>query len=319
MKHLKTFVACLLACATISMVFAQKDTILPLPFTRVGNLIILEAEVHGIKGAFILDTGIPGVYLNDRYFRESSDVVNTDQVVGIHGRTRRVGLLQTDIRMAGIRQGIDALVVDLTHIEKAKGIPLLGLIGQAVFRRHELLFDLPHYSILLIPIDRKGDRIASFQKRPRPLPVSYKTKGHLPVINAQIDGMELFLGFDTGAECNVMEPKYRTELKIAPQWKKQANLASGWKSSQTVAYKIPGIKVFDQACPPMLTVFSTLSSINDQLFGPELDGIIGLEWLLHQPVSFNFRKNHCYLWTEQSGTKDRISVQKNQKQVNEGK
>lgn len=307
MKPLRTLLLCLPACVVAITLTAEKDSILTLPFTKLDNLIILEAEVHGIKGAFILDTGIEDVFLNQRYFEESSEVVHTDQVVGINGRARQVGLLRTDIEMAGIRQGIEALVVDLTHIEKSKNIQLLGLIGQQMFKHHELLFDLPNYSIRLIPVDKKGRRTVAFNK-PASMEIPFKTKGHLPVLVAEMKDLELFLGFDTGAECNVIDPKFLDQIELSPKWNKQANLASGWKSQKTVAYKVPGMKVMGQKCPPMLTVFAALSSINDELYGPQLDGIIGMEWLLQQKVAFNFRQKRCFIWEKEEQVKKEVGV-----------
>ncbi len=309
--------ACLLACALTTMVFAQKDTILNLHFSITDQLITIEAEVHGIQGVFVLDTGVPGIFLNERYFKESSDVIPTDQVVGINGRARQVGLLVTDIKLEGIRQGVDALVVDLTHIEKSKNIQLLGLIGQCMFKRHELLFDLPNYSTQLIPTDKKGHRLSTLEEPPQ-FEIPFKTKGHLPILRVEINNLELLFALDTGAECNVIAPKYRDQIKVTPKWSKLASLTSGWRSRQTVAYQVEKMKVFDQNCHPMLSVFSSLESINNSLCGPQLDGIIGMEWLLQKKVSLNFRKKRCYLWKEKLGTKEieKTQIKPKKKEVN---
>jgi len=41
-----------------------------IPFTRVGNLIVVQASVNSIFGNFILDTGSPHLVLNTTYFRD---------------------------------------------------------------------------------------------------------------------------------------------------------------------------------------------------------------------------------------------------------
>ncbi len=45
---------------------AQSGTI---PFSKAGNLIVIQAMVDSITGNFILNTGAPGLILNATYFR----------------------------------------------------------------------------------------------------------------------------------------------------------------------------------------------------------------------------------------------------------
>src|SRR5574343_801004 len=44
---------------------------LKLPLKRAGNLLLVEADVDGQRGNFILDTGAPGLVLNTTYFRQN--------------------------------------------------------------------------------------------------------------------------------------------------------------------------------------------------------------------------------------------------------
>ncbi len=76
---------------------------------------------------------------------------------------------------------------------------ILGLIGQAVFKKHELLLDLVHETILLIPIDRKGNRLSRAFSLPL-YEIPFTQKEHFPVVSAYVAGRELRLGLDTGAE-----------------------------------------------------------------------------------------------------------------------
>ncbi|NQX92801.1 MAG: hypothetical protein HRT74_11885 [Flavobacteriales bacterium] len=48
-----------------------------LPLIRAGKLLLIEAEVDGVKGNFIFDTGAPYLVLNETYFR---NVVKLDSV-----------------------------------------------------------------------------------------------------------------------------------------------------------------------------------------------------------------------------------------------
>lgn len=49
-----------------------------LPFTKVGNLMIVKARVDSVEGNFILDTGAPYLVLNLTYFRHYPQTVEHD-------------------------------------------------------------------------------------------------------------------------------------------------------------------------------------------------------------------------------------------------
>ncbi len=297
MKTLGYLLAVIFITVAFNSLASKPDSIITLPYAKFGNLILLEAEVHGKKGNYILDTGIPGVYLNAKYFGNDSRVYPSNIVLGINGKAREVGILPTDLKLNGIKKGIEALVVDLSHIEKNKGLEILGQIGQSIFKKYELLFDLPNSKIQLIPLDRKGNRKISVGNS-HAYQVSFKKKGHLPLILVEVKGLELFLGLDSGAECNVIDPRYLEHIVVKSQWKKSANLSSGWQTQKTVAYRVEKMKIGEKICRPMLTVFSSTKELNDKLYGPDMDGIIGVELLYQVKVSINFKKKILCFWEE---------------------
>ncbi len=45
---------------------------LKIPLKRIDNLLLMEAEVDGLRGNFIFDTGAPGLVLNTTYFRQQA-------------------------------------------------------------------------------------------------------------------------------------------------------------------------------------------------------------------------------------------------------
>src|ERR1700709_2034988 len=54
------------------------------PIKRAGNLIVVEAQLDTMIGNFILDTGAPGLILNETYFRDSPHVSEKESA-GING------------------------------------------------------------------------------------------------------------------------------------------------------------------------------------------------------------------------------------------
>ncbi len=57
-----------------------------IPFTRAGNLILIQATVDTVQGNFILDTGAPNLVLNLTYFRKYPNRETDAQEEGRHRR-----------------------------------------------------------------------------------------------------------------------------------------------------------------------------------------------------------------------------------------
>src|SRR6476469_529605 len=59
--------------------------VLTIPIKRSQNLILLEGEIDGQQGNFILDTGAPYLVLNQTYFRDYIHEKQTEEASGING------------------------------------------------------------------------------------------------------------------------------------------------------------------------------------------------------------------------------------------
>ena len=114
--------------------------------------------------------------------------------------------------MPGISKSLVARVIDLSHVEENTGIAVLGLLGQSVFQKHEIVFDLVHQSIQLIPLDKKGDRQNQLSIQPKH-EIPFKMTGHLPTFEVQINPYKLILGLDSGAEFNVLDRSFSQGLQ----------------------------------------------------------------------------------------------------------
>ncbi len=288
---------------------ANNKKIINLPFVKVGNLILVEAEVHGIKGQFVLDTGTPTLWLNSIYFEETAGIVFTDKVASINGKTHQVSILITSLKMHGLKKGVDALIVDLSHIENNKGLKIMGLIGQSIFKNYEVLFDLPNYTIQLVPVDRRGNRLVEVAMVYNN-EIPFEMKGHLPIFPVEINGQSLLFGFDSGAECNVINSGFAKKLSANSTWSRTATVSTGWETKQVMAYRIPGLKIDFLDFKPMLTVFSPLQIINDKVPGKDMDGLIGMELLIQQKISVNFRKKVLYIWSDKKENPQVLAVKK---------
>jgi hypothetical protein len=296
----------------LSSSYSFSDSVISLPYKKIGNLIIVQAEVEGQQGNFILDTGEPGLCLNGRHFKDHTDMPFEASTTGINGHQQTVFFYQTRLKLAGLKQAHNAQVRNLSHLEKQKGLSILGLIGRAVFKKHELLLDLVHETILLIPIDRRGNRISREFSFPLH-EILFAQAEHFPVVSAQVAGRELRLGLDTGAEFNVIDRKFQSDLMEFARLQNGATLVNGSRSRKVRSARISGFQVEGLECWPMMTLFASMKSLNGSLRGEDLDGLLGVEFLVQNRISINFKKNTLYIWDRYTDDRE-ILAAKNEDQ-----
>ena len=103
-------------------------------FESIRGMMHVKARVDGQEGNFILDTGAPVLVINCKEPRTRAKKANS--VVG----NVDVALLQVDqFQWAGSRHTeVEALAVDISHLEKAAKREILGLIGYDNLKDYEL-------------------------------------------------------------------------------------------------------------------------------------------------------------------------------------
>ena len=139
--------------------------IIRIPFTLTGTLITVRARVDTTEGNFFFDTGASGLLLNYRHFGRVRGVALTNGG-GVTGTVRVLGTEQVDtFRLDNLlATDIAAELIDFSHIENAKKIDLVGLIGYAVFRDFEVLFDYEASLLVLVRTDKNGNQLEALPR-----------------------------------------------------------------------------------------------------------------------------------------------------------
>jgi hypothetical protein len=194
--------------------FLQGDsTSCTIPFTRAGNLIIVKAKVDTTEGNFILDTGAPNLVLNITYFRDYPITQNHDEEqTSIAGSTLTTSKTMVKAFNFGTLDysNLDADLTNLGHIENAKGLKVLGLLGLELFKQCEMIID---YEQSLIYLHRIGKKEAKqYQHVMLDESAAYKT---LPIelnnnrmfLNTTMEGKKLKFVIDCAAESNVLDSR----------------------------------------------------------------------------------------------------------------
>lgn len=256
-------------------------------FVLHDRMIFVEAELNGIKGKYILDTGSPMLLIN------KNPKANQSIIGGISKNCKAEIIDVKEFVWAGIsNKYIEAVAIDLSELEKSIGTSISGLIGQNIFRNYELYLDISNKEIKLY----KPRKSSLHKKREYKEKIHFSMEGHIPVITVKIDGKKFRFGIDTGSEVNVLNKdlKGRLESQLFDIQESQIVGVDGNRQDiESTALSNFKIKGNDNANFKFLLMdFSRM----EKDFGLRLDGILGFPFLSKNLISINYRKQKIYMW-----------------------
>ena len=278
--------------------------IIRIPFTLTGTVITVRARVDSIEGNFFFDTGASGLLLNSRYFGNTARMASGEGT-GVTGKVRVLGSTQLDtFRLDNLlATNVPAELIDFTHIENAKKTDLVGLIGYAVFKDYEVLFDFEASLLVLIRTDPNGQQLEPLPRwEYKPLGSStLETAGHIAVIWLQFGSKkEKKFGLDSGAEQNLLSNAAGSRfLKENFEIRKRVKLrGTGSQSIEVLSGLLKNATLDTFHFKPMATLLTNLSEIN-AAYETDLDGVLGYEFLSQRPVSINHRKRRITFYVKE--------------------
>ena len=270
-----------------------------LSFKMLGRLMIIEGVADGDKGWYIVDTGAPGLVLNDKYFDGHTRNFTGTGMRDINGNMGNLPykhIKSFEIQGLEFRK-MDARVIDLDHLEKHKGLAIAGMIGFEFFKNYEVTFDYENYQIQLIRLDKKGNRLGRRLSPPPTDSLDLKMKGHFPFVSANIQGQNVRFGIDTGAEVNVLGNPLPRRLESYFVPLDTIKVAGFQKQTKRVmrGNLIPlAIGQYDYSNTEFVTY--SLAAFNENSSGAALDGLLGQPFLSNYRTAINYKKRRLYLW-----------------------
>lgn len=286
----------LLAIIASSYSYAFNQTsVIPLQFS--GKLIIVEAEVWGQKGNFILDTGAHGLILNKKHFDidhgewlEVNGTNSNSQILAVQGCDLKIGKQEWRF--------LTGYVKNLSYLEKKTNKEILGLLGGELFYKYILTIDLTEKKLGITRIKKKGDRDAYLSRQADDFEVlPLGLKGAIPFFEVQIDGNKLSLGLDTGAEINIIDKGWYQKLSTYGRKMRPRNIRGINGHIQTVpCILLEKVSVSEVNLNSMRTVFSSMENINLYEAKYKIDGILGFEFLKQFKIGINYRNRKLYLF-----------------------
>lgn len=269
--------------------FLSLDKPISTSFDLVRGIILVQAEMDGELSNFILDTGSPMMILNEKP-QEATELQANTLGGGLTGEWRKID----QFSWAGVHKfNMNALSMDISHLEYVTEKPIKGLIGYEFFGDFDLMLDFENKIVTLVP----PDFVVDVQKWKLNKELTFELEGHIPVIEAQIGDVELRLGLDTGAGTNLLDIKRKDE--IAPELLAMINNASivglGAGSSSIVAADVLETTVAGTNYWNMRYVFSDISRLKN-LKENKVDGLLGYPFFESGKFTINYNRQVISFW-----------------------
>jgi hypothetical protein len=273
-----------------------------IPFSRAGNLIVVQARADTIQGNFILDTGAPYLVLNITYFRDyPQKLVEQAEQTSMTGSSPTVA--KTRIRTFSFGSltysPLDADLANLGHIETNKGVKILGLLGMELFRQCEMIIDYERNIIFLHKIARK--EAATYMHDLLRDTSTYRTfpidmTDNRIMVNTVMAGKKLKFIIDCAAETNVLSSKLPDKVFDNVEITGRVLLRGvGDRKVEALTGDLKNMRMgnYDLGTLPML-----ITNLENTCFayGGCIDGILGFDFLEGHRIGFNFVKRKMYIW-----------------------
>lgn len=272
---------------------------LKIPLKRAGNLLLIEAEIDGLRGNFIFDTGAPGLVLNTAYFRQQAIKKNRTSI-GVAGSSAEVYEMQ--VKQLKINElyyeNILVELTELSHIENNKGVKILGLLGNALFEELVVKIDLRNNSLFLYRDNNTKTKTKSISDREISLNVSYTNNGLFIPMSIEKKSLNVF--FDTGAEQMVLDNYLPKAVMKNVVLNKRLNLrGTGGQKLEVWAGVLNEVSLKNTSFTDVQVIVTGLQQLSEA-YGQALDAIIGYTILERGIVEINYKKKQfrLYLYKE---------------------
>jgi hypothetical protein len=271
-----------------------------IPFTLVGQLIMVQAKVDTISGYFMVDTGSEMLVLNKAYFSAGPDG-RAVAAVGNTGLVSAVVEQKVDsIRLEQlVMQDINAHLVDLHHIEIKKNVRMIGILGYNVYKNFEVFIDFQNRVVVLTRVNKQGIRIDTLAPFEVPYDsLDFDLRHHLIVVDAKINSVKLDMILDSGAELNLIDRRVNRKVLEKFTIIKRVNLLGvGKQEVEVLAGVMNEVTCGNQYSEKMNTLLTSLDEINSS-FDIKVEGVLGYEFLKKRRVMINYQKRKLYFFNE---------------------
>ena len=250
-----------------------------LSFELKNDFILLELKVNGNAGTFLLDSGAPGLVLNNK--SRYTENPKPAKLVGIGGQIEASIVKNTLVEIGHLNLTIPAAhIIDLTHLEEAVDRPLAGLIGLDVFKGYAIRID---YRLQEFEFSKKE---FDYQET-EGFELAVQQVEHLKVVKINNGEQKLKMILDTGSKSNLIDHKLISQWPASVRKLSKIELIGADQRLQ-ICDKIllKDFRLANDDCLDLIFIASSFAAI-DKHIGIKVDGILGQDFLKNYVVYFS--------------------------------
>ncbi|MCB0705719.1 MAG: aspartyl protease family protein [Saprospiraceae bacterium] len=256
-------------------------------FEIINGLIVIAGAMEGEVGSFILDTGAPGLIVNEKTEADPSLEAN-----GIGGDVAVGQRFVESLQWAGLElEHIHGYAIDMSHLASSIDRNLLGLVGFELLDGYEILLDYSNRKLLFFPLGSGPDKFHT----PKAV-IPFQMQQHLPVVKVKIGNKKYRFGIDCGASVNLIHDRYQE--KLAPLVENACctgflrGLDGTGEMTSIVTFK--DVSIGGEAYNQGEFQWTSFRGISGQDL--QIDGLLGAGFFVANKVSINYKDQKIYLW-----------------------
>ncbi|MFO7369628.1 MAG: pepsin/retropepsin-like aspartic protease family protein, partial [Bacteroidales bacterium] len=276
-----------------------------LPLKRSGRLFFIEANIDGVMGNLVFDSGAMGLVLNRTYFRDyvKSSLPSSGGATGPVGEVSRITVDRIQISDL-VFERTAANMVDLSHIENRRGLKVLGLLGLDNLRNFEMIINLNSEILQLYPVDKKGQRLSGENA---PFHSDYfqeiEIMGGVVFVKVIIAGKTLRFCLDSAAETNALSKDVpKAVMETFSVTRTSLLRGAGSQTREVLFGNFTDLSIGNVKLHPMTAVLSNLDYLSNS-YDLHLDGILGFDFFVKGMIRINFARKEMDIQFHQTEVK----------------
>jgi predicted aspartyl protease len=263
----------------ISSTVSKKNTF---PFQIINSLIIIEAEIDGKEGHYILDTGTDAILLDGTPKQAVSNIVTPTGDIS----TQEINL--PSLRVGNfIKYSVDAHIVSLQSLKSELGIDLSGIIGGKFFMPQTLIMDFKN-SIITISSEITASEIEGMNTE------NISLENQVPIITVDIEGTSYRFALDSGATAHFAS---KAIIDLIDNKKISKNPTDIWSVQEgtvnNFSFIVSTFSLGNVKFCGHHYISYNLDHINKELLEP-IDGILSLSEIAHEKIILDFHNEKLY-------------------------
>lgn len=267
-------------------------------FELFANEIFVKASLNGKPEYFILDNGAPDIILNANNEHITAMKPTNNNAYGVGGNIS-TGKSHVDaFDWGGInKKNFDAITVSLGHLERKTQHNFAGLIGYAVFKDYEMIFDYKHKKILLA---KPGAASPQAIDRKPICTIHLDMKMHIPTFTMRSGNTLCHMGLDWGASSNLLSKDFLSIMADSIVLLQDSELDGAGKQATNVPYGILKSALINNVSyndMPFAFDDRSLATLKEG-YGLSIDGLLGYEFLKRHITSVNFAAKELKIYAD---------------------